>query len=82
MTHETFGGIYLAEGDVLGARSSVAGIVELYLNSVLVGRVDLSAGESPWSYYADGGWIGVWFEGPDFVTDPAGFTDFGGGSLD
>jgi len=81
-TQETFGGIGLAAGDMLGARSSPGGIVELFLNGILVGRVDLSAGESPWSYYADGGWLGVWFEGPDFAVDPARFTDFGGGSLD
>jgi len=82
VTHETFGGIGLAAGDTLGARSSGGGIVELFLNGTLLGEVDLSAGESPWSYYADGGSIGVWFQGPDFAADPAGFTDFGGGSLD
>ncbi|MEJ2210849.1 MAG: choice-of-anchor Q domain-containing protein, partial [Anaerolineae bacterium] len=81
-THETFGGFDLVAGDMWGARSSMAGIVELYRNGTIFGRVDLSAGETPWSYYAGGGWIGTWFEGPDFGADTAGFTDFGGGSLD
>jgi hypothetical protein len=84
-THKTFGGIIFAAGDRFGARATQGGIVEIYHNDWLVGRVDLSAPADPaippWSNNGDGGRLGVWFEGPDFGSDPASFTDFGGGTL-
>jgi hypothetical protein len=81
-THEIFGGIDFAVGDTFGARATVGGLVEVYKNGLLIGRADLSAGDSPWPYYSDGGLIGLWFEWPVSATpDGAGLTDFGGGTM-
>jgi hypothetical protein len=81
-THATFGGIEFADLDRYGARATLGGIVEIYRNNELIGRVDLSAGAAPWLYYTQGGRIGVWFEGPGFTgPDAASFTDFGGGTV-
>ena len=54
-THEIFGGISFAVGDVFGARATVGGLVEVYQNGLLIGRADLSAGDNPWPYYAETG---------------------------
>jgi hypothetical protein len=65
----------------LGARATVGGLVEIYRNGGLIGRVDLSAGSEPWSYSGQPGRIGVWFEADSFEAGAPGFTDFGGGTL-
>jgi hypothetical protein len=81
-THATFGGLTFAAGDQFGARATGGGIVEVYLNGLLIGQADLSAGDSPWPYYADFGRIGLWFEWPVLTTpDGASVTDFGGGTM-
>jgi hypothetical protein len=81
-THEIFGGIDFVVGDTFGARATVGGLVEVYRNGLLIGRVDLSTGSNPWPYYADGGLIGLWFEWPvSTPPDGAGLTDFGGGTM-
>jgi hypothetical protein len=81
-THGTFGGIEFLEGYRYGARASVGGLVEIYRNDELLGRIDLSAGGTPWNYNDAWGRIGFWFEGPSFSgPDAAGLTDFGGGTV-
>jgi len=80
-THGSFGGIEYLEGDRFGARASIGGLVEIYRNDELIGRVDLSAGAAPWAYIGQGNQIGVWFDAPDFGADGASFTDFGGGLI-
>jgi hypothetical protein len=78
----TFAGVELQVGDVFGARVSVGGIVEVFVNGQLFGSVDLTAGGDAWPYRDDPGFVGVWFEAPAFTGDnSASFTDFGGGSL-
>ncbi len=64
-------------GDRFGARSAEGGIVEIYRNSDMIGRTDLSAGPHPWAYCAYSGFVGVWFEDATGVA----FTDFGGGTI-
>jgi hypothetical protein len=62
-----------ADGDTFGARALADGTVEVYKNGTLLGTRDITA----WSYYADGGYIGLWFIGAqDAILD-----DFGGGTL-
>ena len=81
-THATFGGISFAAGDQFGARATKGGIVEVYENGLLLGQADLSAGDSPWPYYADSGNIGLWFEWPVLTTpDGSSTTGFGGGTM-
>ncbi|MCU0520509.1 MAG: IPT/TIG domain-containing protein, partial [Anaerolineae bacterium] len=81
-THATFGGLSFVAGDVYGARATVGGIVEIYQNGLLIGQADLSAGDTPWPYYAGVGRIGLWFEWPvPAMPDGASLTDFGGGTM-
>jgi hypothetical protein len=80
-THITFGGIDFVEGDFFGARTNVGGMVDVFRNQELIGRVDLTAGGDAWPYREGYGAVGVWFEAPDFGQDGAGFTDFGGGTI-
>jgi hypothetical protein len=84
--HQMWGGIHFAAGDRFGARATVGGLVEIYQNDELIGRADLTDTAEgtivPWPYSAEGGNVGVWFEGPDFAGEAgASFTDFGGGTL-
>lgn len=81
VNHATFEGLEIVAGDQFGAQAFSGGIVQVYLNGEMIAWVDLSVGDEPWPYLGDGGQIGVWFEGPDFQADAAGFTDFGGGTL-
>ncbi len=81
-THLTLGGIEFVPGDIFGARTNVGGMVDVYRNDRLLGRVDLMAGEDTWPYRDRLGCVGVWFEAPAFTgDDSAGFTDFGGGTV-
>lgn len=59
-------------GDVFGARAQSDGTVSVYLNSVLVGTVDVSS----WSMNASGGWIGVTYN-----YNGGRFDDFSGGTM-
>jgi hypothetical protein len=81
-THRTFGGVEFAVGDVFGARTNVGGMVDVFKNGRLLGRVDLTAGEDAWPYRRYLGAIGVWYEAPSFTgDDSASFTNFGGGTV-
>jgi hypothetical protein len=62
-----------ADGDTFGARALADGTVEVSQNGTLLGTRDITA----WSYYADGGYIGLWFIG----AEDAVLDDFGGGTL-
>jgi WD40 repeat protein len=65
--------VTFAAGDQFGARAKADGTVEVYKNGTLVG----SANVTSWSYYAEGGTIGLWMvNAGDAVLD-----DFGGGDL-
>lgn len=65
--------VTFAAGDQFGARAKADGTVEVYKNGSLVG----SANVSGWSYYADGGAVGMWMvSAGDAVLD-----DFGGGDV-
>ncbi len=65
--------VTFAAGDQFGARAKADGTVEVYKNGTLVGSADVSG----WSYYADGGAIGLWMvSAGDGVLD-----DFGGGDV-
>jgi hypothetical protein len=64
--------VTFADGDTLGARALVEGTVEVYKNGTLLGTRDITS----WSYYADGGYIGLWFMG----AQEAVLDDFGGGN--
>ncbi len=80
--HAIFGGLSFALGDTFGARATSGGLVEVYMNGLLIGQADLSTGDNPWPYYAEGGLIGLWFEWPDSITpDGASLIEFGGGTM-
>jgi RHS repeat-associated protein len=71
--HGAFIPATFANGDVLGARATADGMVYVYKNGVLLGGRDVT----DWTYYANGGYIGLWFlDAADAVAD-----DFGGGDL-
>jgi hypothetical protein len=60
-------------GDRLGARAKSDGAVEVYKNGTLLGTFDVTG----WPYYANGGYIGVWFvNATNALAD-----DFGGGNM-
>jgi hypothetical protein len=65
--------VSFANGDVLGARAYANGSVEVYKNGVLQGTRDVSG----WTYYANGGYIGLWTIGGNGTY----YDDFGGGTL-
>ncbi len=80
-THAILGGISFKPGDELGVRAAARGILEVYLNGERILVADLVDSDTPW-LFGNGGRIGVWYSGPDFNSgDPAGFTNFGGGTL-
>ena len=61
------------DGDQFGARAYADGTVEVYKNGELLDTRDVSS----WTYYDDGGYIGLWFiNATDAVLD-----DFGGGTI-
>jgi hypothetical protein len=64
--------VSLVPGDQFGARAAANGTVTLYRNGALLGSRSVAS----WPYYANGGYIGLWFVGSSAsVTD-----DFGGGN--
>ncbi|MBN1453160.1 MAG: RHS repeat-associated core domain-containing protein, partial [Anaerolineales bacterium] len=65
--------VTFVDGDQLGARALADGTVEVYRNGELLATRDVSS----WPYYAEGGYIGLWF----ISADVAILDDFGGGNL-
>ena len=65
--------VTFVNGDTFGARALANGNVEVYKNGELLGTRDVTS----WSYYAQGGYIGLWFVGAQNVR----LDDFGGGAL-
>jgi hypothetical protein len=61
------------DGDIFGARAFGDGTVEVYRNGTLLATRDITS----WAYYAEGGYIGLWFLG----ADDAILDDFGGGAF-
>jgi len=51
--------VTFVNGDTFGARALANGNVEVYKNGELLGTRDVTS----WSYYAQGGYIGLWFVG-------------------
>ena len=66
--------VTFVDGDRLGARAYADGTVEVFRNDQLLATRDVSS----WPYYADGGYIGLWFIG----AEDAILDDFGGGTLE
>jgi hypothetical protein len=64
--------VTFVSGDRFGARVKVDGTVDVYRNSVLLGSRNVSA----WTYAANGGYIGLWFQD----AAAAVVDDFGGGT--
>lgn len=60
-------------GDTFKARARPNGIVEVYRNGELLDTRDVST----WSYFAEGGYIGLWFIGAEGTM----IDDFGGGTV-
>lgn len=65
--------VTFVNGDRLIARAWANGTVEIYRNTNLLGSRDITS----WPYYANGGFIGLWF----INSGNAYLDDFGGGSL-
>ncbi len=65
--------VTFVNGDTFGARALANGNVEVYKNGELLGVRDVTS----WSYYDQGGYIGLWFVG----ANGARLDDFGGGTL-
>ena len=65
--------VTFSSGDQLGVRVTADGKVYVYKNGILLGMRDVSA----WTYYANGGYIGLlsWSNTPNTIYD-----DFGGGT--
>jgi hypothetical protein len=64
--------VTFVNGDQLGARARPDGTVEIYRNGTLLATRNITA----WPYYANGGYIGLWF-----VNAPGALIDnFGGGT--
>ncbi len=64
--------VTFADGDQFGARARPDGMVEVYRNGGLLATRDVTA----WPYYAQGGYIGLWF----INATNALLDDFGGGN--
>jgi hypothetical protein len=65
--------VTFAEGDQFGARAYADGTVEVYKNGTLLATRDITS----WSYYDQGGYIGLWFIDAQNVQ----LDDFGGGTI-
>ncbi|MBI1881844.1 MAG: PKD domain-containing protein, partial [Chloroflexi bacterium] len=63
--------VTFANGDQFGARATASGQVEVYQNGGLLATRDVTG----WPYYANGGYIGMWF----IDADTSILDDFGGG---
>ena len=64
--------VTFANGDQFGARATADGQVKVYRNGTLLATRDVTA----WPYYANGGYIGLWF----INASNAVLDDFGGGT--
>jgi PKD repeat protein/lysophospholipase L1-like esterase/Mg-chelatase subunit ChlD len=65
--------VTFSNGDQFGARAYADGTVEVYKNGTILATHDITS----WSYYDQGGYIGLWFiDAQDAVLD-----DFGGGTI-
>jgi len=64
--------VTFVSGDQFGARATATGQVQVYRNGVLVGTGDVSG----WPFAASGGYIGLWYIGPNNET----MDNFGGGT--
>jgi YD repeat-containing protein len=65
--------VTIHNGDTFGARALADGTVEVYKNGELLATRDVTS----WSYYDQGGYIGLWFIG----AEDAILDDFGGGTI-
>jgi hypothetical protein len=65
--------VTFVNGDQFGARTKADGTVEVYRNGTLIGSRNVSA----WTYSANGGYIGLWFQD----AGAAVVDDFGGGTI-
>jgi len=65
--------VTFANGDQFGAKAKANGMVEVYRNGALLATRDVTA----WPYYANGGYIGLWFLG----ANSALLDNFGGGTV-
>lgn len=65
--------VTFADGDQFGALAYADGTVEVYKNGTLLATRDITS----WSYYDQGGYIGLWFIG----AQNAILDDFGGGTI-
>ncbi|RPI88032.1 MAG: hypothetical protein EHM41_02845 [Chloroflexi bacterium] len=70
--------VSLVSGDILGARASEVGILDVYQNNILLSSIDL---DPSLEMNQNGGKIGVLFEGTFTSADQAGFDLFGGGTM-
>ncbi len=65
--------VIFVNGDQFGAHALANGTLEIYKNGILLATRSLTS----WSYYASGGYIGLWFaDSSDALLD-----DFGGGTV-
>ena len=67
------GTVTFVSGDRFGARAKANGMVEVYRNGTLLATRDVTG----WPYYANGGYVGLWFIG---VNNCTVVDDFGGGT--
>jgi RHS repeat-associated protein len=65
--------VAFANSDTFGARATADGSVEVYKNGTLLGTRDITS----WTYYASGGYIGLWL----IHAPNARLDDFGGGNV-
>lgn len=77
-THAVIYGLSFTAGDIMGARATRVGIIDIYKNNVLRRSIDL---DPTLELHENGGKIGVLFEGTFTSTDQAGFDLFGGGTI-
>ncbi len=67
--------VTFVNGDQLGARAKANGMVEVYRNGSLLATRDVTG----WPYYANGGYVGLWFISTS--SDSTFADDFGGGTM-
>jgi hypothetical protein len=65
--------VTFAVGDQMGARARANGTVEVYKNGTLLATRSITS----WPYYANGGYIGIWFVN----ATNALMDQFGGGNI-
>jgi hypothetical protein len=70
----TINSVSFSNGDQFGANCNASGLVEVFKNGSSLGTVDCSS----YTYYDQGGYIGIWVAGQQ-GTEYVLFEDFGGG---